>query len=288
MHDCSYENNWNERQMIKRIHYAVMNNVNTCIITGTGEPLQNTSFLNKLSMLFRRMDNPFPNIEFQTTGVFLSDTKREFDDFTETISDPPIHHNVNLLHGLGVNTISLSVANIFDDGLNNKIIGVPEKLQFYLHNLIQLLKENGFNVRLSLNMLKEYDDYSPEVIIMRCKALGADQVTFRKMYSSNDESEESIWVKENKCSRHTLEHLKKHIEGGLEGILPNVAVEAQGKGKLLYNLPFGPSVYSVMGMGVVIDDDCMSEKTDQALKYIILRENGKLYCRWNDEGSLIF
>ena len=41
-------------------------------------------------------------------------------------------------------------------------------------------------------------------------------------------------------------------------------------------------------MSTVIDDDCMSKDNNEALKYIVLRENGKLYCRWGDEGSLIF
>ena len=141
MHDSPYENKWSKAQMIKRINYAVMNGVNTCIITGTGEPFQNPSFLNKLGMLFRRMDNPFPNIELQTTGVYLSETKKEFDNFLRRDTDPLIYHNLKTLQDIGVNTISLSVATIFDNGeLNSKIIEMPEKLQFRLFNLILLLK----------------------------------------------------------------------------------------------------------------------------------------------------
>ncbi len=49
-------------------------------------------------------------------------------------------------------------------------------------------------------------------------------------------------------------------------------------------------VYSVEGMSTVIDSDCMNSKesNNDTLKYIILREDGKLYCRWDDIGSLIF
>jgi organic radical activating enzyme len=140
MHDSPYEYKWDEVQMRKRIQYAVMNDVNTCIITGTGEPFQNQPFLDKLYTLFVKMGHPFPNIELQTTGVFLS---KETDlskhiikkDGTPTI----IHECISLLHAWEINTVSLSVANIFDDGLNNKIMGVPEKLRFYLYNLIALL-----------------------------------------------------------------------------------------------------------------------------------------------------
>ena len=41
-------------------------------------------------------------------------------------------------------------------------------------------------------------------------------------------------------------------------------------------------------MSVVIDNDCISKENNESLKYVILRENGKLYCRWDDKGSLIF
>jgi hypothetical protein len=59
-------------------------------------------------------------------------------------------------------------------------------------------------------------------------------------------------------------------------------------GTFLYKLPFGASVYSIDGMSVVTDDDCMSKENNENLKYVILRENGKLYSQWDNEGSLIF
>jgi hypothetical protein len=46
--------------------------------------------------------------------------------------------------------------------------------------------------------------------------------------------------------------------------------------------------YSIWGMSTVIDDNCMNKNELKKLKYVILRENGKLYCQWDDEGSLIF
>lgn len=283
MHDSPYENNWSEKQMTKRIHYAVMNDVSTCIITGTGEPLQNIPFLNKLSTLFRRMDEPFPNIELQTTGVFLFETEKEFDNFAHRETDAPMYKYVKLLQGLGVNTISLSVANIFDDGLNNKIMCVAEKGKFYLYNLIKMLKDKGFNIRLSLNMLKEYNDYSPENIIQRCKDLGADQITFRKMYCPKANfTPQSEWVKENSANESTLRRIREYVQG------TSTNGHQDGHGKLLYQLPFGPFVYSIMGMSIVIDDNCMGQESSINLKYVILRENGKLYSQWDDEGSLIF
>lgn len=286
MHDCPYENNWNEVQMRKRIQYAVMNGVNTCIITGTGEPLQNLSFLNKLENLFYRMDYPFPNIELQTTGVFLS---QKIENPAKNIC---IYPNIDLLKELGVNTISLSVSDIFEDINNLKIIGVSKKLEFYLNELIPLLKEKGFNIRLSLNMLEKYDKFTPKEIIGRCKFLSADQVTFRKMYYELKDgftiNAEGKWTQENKCSNETLQKIKNYIEGYFYHTEHVKTEYIKGHGVFLYKLPFGGKVYSIEGMSTVMDDDCMAKENNETLKYIVLREDGKLYCRWDDRGSLIF
>jgi len=282
MHDSPYENDWDEFQIKKRIKYAVMNGVNTCIITGTGEALQNTNFLHKLRKLFEEMNHPFPNIEIQTTGVLLSEKKILWigEKSHQKVPVEYFYPYIDLLKALGVNTISLSVADIFEDINNLKIIGVAKNLEFYLNELIPLLKERGFNIRLSLNMLKKYDIFTFDEIIGRCKFLGANQVTFRKMYiDKNIKSPESEWVIKNACHEKTLLRIKHDIEG-------NKVIESRGK--FLYKLPFGGKVYSINGMSIVIDDDCMSKENNETLKYIILRENGKLYCQWDNEGSLIF
>lgn len=283
MHCNKYDSMFDEFQMTKRIKWAVMNNINTCIITGIGEALQNIKFLVKLAELFEKLGHPFPNIELQTTGVLL-----EENIILENSLNIPKERigSIELLQRLGINTIGLSVSNIFVDERNMEIIGVSENLKFNLSNLISNLKHQGFNIRLSINMIKDYDNIRVEHIFDRCKKLGADQVTFRKMYAGNDNSEQSEWVKNNACKSETISNIKKYIAGyNLDTVLPH---HVNGKGKLLYELPFGGEVYSVDGMSVVIDSDCMSKDNNKALKYVILRENGKLYAQWDDNGSLIF
>jgi len=181
--------------------------------------------------------------------------------------------NLVLLKRLGVNTISLSVSDIFDDQNNNKIIGVPKHLKFGLESLIRKLKAERFNVRLSINLISVYDDYTPQEIIQQAKDLGPHQVTFRKMYFSNDPSPTDLWVKDNRSLNDTVKNIDAHIHS---------------EGEELYKLPFGSRVYSLERMSIVLDDDCMNKHHTDSLKYIILRENGKLYCRWDDTGSLIF
>ena len=283
MHSNPYVGHFDAFQIEKRIKWAVMNGINTCIITGTGEALQNTNFLYNLGEVFAKMDYPFPNVELQTTGVMLEKKEEAFESKSGNLSF--YYPNIDLLKKLGVNTISLSVSDIFFDALNTQIIGVRPKLEFKLDELISFLKKNGFNIRLSLNMLKHFDDVTPAGILRKCKELGADQVTFRRMYSDDDGSEQSKWVNSNKCKDITLEKIKVYIEGPIkDGRLKSCA----GHGTFLYKLPFGASVYSIDGMSTVMDDDCMSKENNESLKYVILRENGKLYAQWDNEGSLIF
>ena len=122
-------------------------------------------------------------------------------------------------------------------------------------------------------MVIRYDYYTPDNILARLKKLGPNQVTFRKLYYSNEITPQNLWVKNNACKRSTIENINSLITK---------------KGVQLYKLPFGSTVYSLEGMSIVLDNDCMNKQNVDSLKYIILRENGKLYCRWDDPGSLIF
>jgi hypothetical protein len=268
MHDNNYANNGFDIVKIqRRLKYALNNGVSTVILSGTGEALQNKSYLQELDLLFRDMGHPFPNIELQTTGVLL--LKQTFGQTTYTDRYP----NLEILQSLGISTISLSVSDIFNDKNNMEIIGVPTHARFDLEHLIGILKEKGFNIRLSLNMIKKYDQYRPEKIIERVKELDPDQVTFRKLYDGGSPCDEDVWVRNNRCDDNLLHKISQWI---------------RKYGSKLYSLPYGPIAYSIEGMSTVLDNDCMGKEGDETLKYLILRENGKLYCRWDDKGSLIF
>jgi len=285
MHENPYENKFDMLSYRKRIKYAANNKVNTLIITGTGEALQNAWFLNQLWDALNKEGHPFPNVELQTTGVMLMD----YTHYQPHINDEMgTYHNVDLLRMLGVNTISLSVSDIFNSKNNWKIIGAHKKYWVPLDVLCKFIKDQGFNLRLSLNMTYVYDDQYPEDILMRCKELGADQITFRKLYGGGYDNPESVWVDENACNDKIIERINEYIAGEKDEEFQSGYSYHNGEGTPLYKLPFGPTVYSIEGMSVAIDDDCMSKQSIDKLKYVILRENGKLYCQWDDEGSLIF
>jgi hypothetical protein len=288
MHENLYENRFDEFQMKKRIKWAVMNGINTCIITGTGEPFQNYHFLGRLADIFKEMGHPFPNVEFQTTGVMLTDKtecakwQTKHKDGTTVEGPGYYYHNIIILKELGVNTISLSISDVHDEK-NIEITGIPEKLQFNLKEHCKFILDNGFNLRISLNLLDTYEYVTPEDIILRCKVLGANQITFRRMYCpKKGYTPQSDWVKEHSCSEKKIKEIKEYIQGKA------VNGHQDGNGRLLYQLPFGAFVYSVHDMSVVMDDNCMGKEEYLSLKFVVLRENGKLYSQWDDEGSLIF
>jgi len=239
-----------------RLQFARDNGCNVIVLTGTGEPIQNINFLDFFSEVNEKLQTPFKSIEIQTTGVMLND------------------ENLSRLRKNGVTTISFSISNIFDNKRNLEVIGCHKKLEFDVFEIIELVKKHDFNLRLSLNLINDYDeDYTVEEVIDRCEELGADQVTFRKLYKSDLNNEIDQWIEEN-ASESFYDELVKYVKDN---------------GKYLGVLPFGPSIYDIKEMSVVVDDDCMGEKVEtDTYKYLILRENAKLYSKWETKASLVF
>lgn len=237
-----------------RLQFARDNGCNVVVLTGTGEPIQNPIFLEFFTEVNSKLNTPFKSIELQTTGVLLDE------------------ESISRLRNIGVTTISFSISNIFDSDRNLELIGCHDRLKFNVFEIIKLVKKYDFNLRLSLNLVNDYDKYSVEDTILRCKELGADQVTFRKLYKSELDGDIDKWIEEN-ASQDFYNRLVEYVKD---------------KGEFLGHLPFGPSIYNIDDISMVVDDDCMSEQAKDTYKYLILRENAKLYFRWDTKSSLIF
>ena len=242
------------KDYFNRLQFARDNGCNVVVLTGTGEPIQNLTFIEFFSVINSKLVTPFKSIELQTTGVMLNE------------------ENLLKLRQFGVTTISFSISNIFDNDRNLELIGCHEKLKFDVFETIKLVKKLDFNLRLSLNLVNDYDKYSITKVIKKCKELGADQVTFRKLYKSNLNGEIDKWIEEN-ASETFYNKLVEYVKN---------------KGRFLGVLPFGPSIYDIDEMSMVVDDDCMSEEAKDTYKYLVLRENCKLYTLWNTKASLVF
>lgn len=242
------------KDYMKRLAFARDNGCNTVMLTGTSEPQQNKNFLTMFGLLMQMLDNPFKIIEMQTTGVLLDKNYLRF-----------------LRHHVGVNTISLSLSSL-DTFQNAEYNGTPKGIYIVISQICRYIKEMGFTLRLSLNLTDFYNGLEPAAIFKECRKLFADQVTFRVLYAKDDTSE-GAWIEKHGANKETINAIN-------EFILNN--------GRLLEKLEFGASRYSINGISTVIDGDCMNTEAKQALKYLILRPDCRLYSKWDDKGSLIF
>jgi len=199
------------------------------------------------------MRSSFRWIEVQTSGVFLDNDMLSF-----------------LSGTVGVSTISLSLSSL-DTGKNAAMNQTPDNLMFTVEGLCALIKAAGFNLRLSLNMNYTFDVIPLNEIFKSLKNLGADQVTFRRLYTSGTDCPQDRWIEDH--GYESFNALSTYIKQ---------------YGRPLERLPFGAMRYSVDGISTVVDDDCMSTEVKDTVKYLILRPNCKLYTKWDDEGSLLF
>lgn len=239
----------------KRLEFARDNGCNTVMLTGNCEPQQNREFLKTFGLMNRCLSKPFRWISMQTTGTMIDAAYLRF-----------------LRNHVGVSTISISIAS-FDNEKNAKITHMarPVDIRF----LCSEIKRYDFNLRLSVNLTKEIEESFPSQseLLHYCRELGADQVTFRVLYSSGLDTPQDRWIAKNAASKEYIDGIRSFITD---------------HGTVLGHLAFGATKYGILGMSTVIDDDCMSQTPKDEYKYLILRPNCKLYSRWDDPASLIF
>ncbi len=251
------ETNWTlKEEYRRRLEFARDNGCNTMVLTGApGEPLQNMDFLKKLASWNTSLRKPFAWIELQTSGVLLDES------------------NLEDLKVMGVSTIYLSNFNIFDDTDNWTVMGISPQLYYKLDEKCKLIKDFGFNLRIAMNMTKVYNNRTLDEIFDRLVELDADQVTFRQLYTSEIESEINEYIQNNSVSENQLRDLMMRLNND---------------GSPLEVLPFGSRKISYRGIGAVLDTDCMAKVPNSVVRYLILRENAKLYSKWDNKGSLIY
>lgn len=244
------------RDYAKRLEFARDNGCNTALLTGNCEPQQNREFLKMFALVNQGLSKPFRWISMQTTGTLLDAAYLRF-----------------LRNHVGVSTISISLASL-DSKVNADIthMAKPVDIEFLCHEI----KRYDFNLRLSINLTREIERNWPDIdkLLQYCHdILGADQITFRVLYTSGLDTPQDKWIAEN---------------GASDDYVGNIRYCIMHNGTVLGRLAFGAIKYGVRGMSTVLDDDCMSQTPKDEYKYLILRPNCKLYSRWDDPASLIF
>lgn len=250
--------------MRKRMQYARDNGCNTLMLTGNNEPQQNKEFLRLFSEVNNSLNNPFLNIEMQTSGAFIDDDMLAF-----------------LNDSIGITTIAISVACLDRPEINRDFIQTKDN-NLNIDELCKKIKALNINLRICLNMndhivdCMDDSEAAAKKIIDRCTELKADQITFRALWSVDDGTSQSIWIKENvtKKTYDCIDLMKKNIKAD---------------GKYLDTLEYGADRYDYKDFSVVVDEDSMSQGENRnAVKYLILRPNGHLYSKWDSKASLIF
>lgn len=256
-----------QRSYESRIAWAT-DQTDSMIITGEyGDPMDQIPFITKALAINKHIHRPFRRIEVQTAGVGATREK------------------IEQLEKIGVTGFSFSLSSL--DTTENATINGTKKTENIANipEICEIVKEIGLNLRISLNLTSYFDKYfkeGPEQLLQKISNLGANQLTLRVLYKGDNETKQSKWIDEHPFNPQYLEQTKKYI---------------RGNGKVTGILPAGFKIYSIHGMSIVIDDDSMdtersfkdpSEASAQALKYAILRTNGKLYYDWTDPNSLIF
>lgn len=246
-------------QYLDRLMFLKDVGVTSLVITGSAsEPVLNGDMLALFDEVNRSLPYPFTNIDIQTSGTGLTKSK------------------LTLLESLKVKTISLSISS-FESDINARINNTNPDKKVNIEQLCYLIKREGFNLRLSLNMnregFKSADDI--EGLFNEAKHLKADQITFRKLYypESEADTKQANWIRQNQLPDSFWSKLKGYVEN---------------EGTPIHRLTFGAIKYSIAGLSTVIDSDCMAKGNINVLKYAILRRNLKLYSDWEDPASLIF
>ena len=250
--------------MKKRLQYARDNGCNTLMLTGNNEPQQNKGFLRVLGIVNQSLPNPFLNIEMQTSGAFINEEMLDF------------------LKDVGVTTIAISVACLNNYVMNQKLIRTPDQ-NLQLETLCKNIKKRNMNLRICLNMndnmLSTYslkDHNALQVVLAKCREYGADQLTCRALWTSEDVTSQAALIKDNvtEIKHNFIKHFKEDVKA---------------KGKYLDTLEYGADRYDFEGFSTVIDEDSMAQEAcKKAVKYLILRPDGHLYSKWDTKSSLIF
>jgi len=283
-HDNPYPNKFEDTHtacmeywtdVIKRMKYAQSKGCTTVMLTGSNEPQQNRRWLESLYLAMQTLPEPFTNIEIQTTGALLDE------DYLRFLKD------------FGVTTVAVSTFNIFDDVTNREIEECADKT-LNLETLCNTITKLGMNLRLCINVtdyvtpfgnriydrrdIKNYEGSAAFedvcAILNGCAQLGANQVTFRKMWSAPG-TPEAEWIK---------------AHGRIaDFILASVKTAVETNGTLINVLPYGAARYDYKGFSIVIDTDSMAkDENNMATKYYIIRENGKMYSSWDSAASIVF
>ena len=132
------------------------------------------------------------------------------------------------------------------------------------------------NMNDSMVLGLDYKGTALEKILTLCKDRGADQLTCRALWTSEDGTSQAKWI-----SEHVTDITHRFIKYFKDTV--------KFQGTYLDTLEYGADRYDFVGFSTVVDEDSMAQEANkEAVKYLILRPDGHLYSKWDSKASLIF
>lgn len=224
------------------------------LITSKGEatlhPSQVTEFLHRVEK------KPFVRIELQTEGSTIANGGYLYDEFLKVWKNN------------GLDLIAISIYH-YEDAINHKFFNSKNKM-YSLEKLIQKIRSNGMEVRLSCVMLKGAIDSMLEVskLIAFCKKNKVFQLTLRTADSPKNALNKEVanFIKNNRTSNEFTDEIINFLDNN---------------GTLCEVLPHGSLVYEIDGQNVAISTG-LSSKFKKDTKF------NKLYSSNDVIRQLIF
>lgn len=247
-----------ERALGKALDYGRYHDVDTVLITGSGEPTLHRRLVLRIAREARRAG--IPAVELQTNGALLA-------------ADPTY---LGELSGHGVTTIALSVASV-DPARSASLM----EIELDYLDLTARLDRLGFLSRVSLNLAREDSDRLPGYLGEYADLLasrGVRQLTLRTLgvpdcpEETSEASERIDWVRAHGMPEAEVAALEDQI------------VE---DGEPLRRLSYGARVFDYHGLSVVVAT-CMSDTEEvEEIRSFILQPDGHVYHSWNFKGSVL-
>ena len=247
------------KRLPQALRYAAHHNVDTVLITGSGEPTHPTVVGDMRTALIEA--NKFiPNVELQTNGKFLLEDNGE------------LKHLATIL---GLNTLAISIADP-DPMESSRIMGLND---FNYLELVEKAASYGLLIRISLNLTKTgVTNFDPTKWAADLKTIGVHQLVFRELGKPNGDSVHhqvvQEWIDNNKLNRNSK-------------LFRKLKCVVQSPGRHLRTLPYGAEIYDFQGLSTCLTT-CMTDNINTAeIRSLILQPDGHVYHSWNFEGSIL-
>lgn len=243
--------------------FAKQNGCTTAMLTGKGEP---TLFPNQITMFLKRLEpHKFPFIELQTNGIRIAEKTNKYLKYLQE------------WYELWMTTIAISIVH-FEPEKNRQIYLPYEKNYIDLPRLIKLLREQGFSVRLTCILAKDFIDSSDKVksLIQFAKENNAGQLTLTPVNKPEEELSQNKEAWDWTAKHHLTDEQWNDIKHFV-----------QTNGVKLMHLVHGAVVFDVWGQNVCLNN-CLSVQADsEDMRNLIFYPNGDLGYYWQYAGALL-